>query len=199
MLKNSVLYRVAKLMGFAAVIPLLIGHGTGGDVSLNCLVKGGCPEPENEVVIDRTKEGFIASISDTSWNKECFPIYNGSIISAYNSSELTIDSSLKATIIAKTFGLADASCYSILTDISYTFQMDLEGKVYSEESITAWAINLVFVESPDISEISSPYSIIYVDSERLYLGQNFGSNLGKTDKTRHSSISLDDYYLQILN
>jgi hypothetical protein len=37
------------------------------------------------------------------------------------------------------------------------------------------------------------------DSERLYYGIGSGVNAGESNETRHSSISLDNYFLKVVN
>jgi hypothetical protein len=77
--------------------------------------------------------------------------------------------------------------------------LEITGKVISEESIAANALNETFSYNSDNRDLPPNYTLIYIDSEKLYFGQKSGSNLGLTPETRHSSISLYNNFKQILN
>ena len=68
----------------------------------------------------------------------------------------------------------------------------------SEESIKANGLNEIFSYNSDNRDLPPNYTLIYIDSEKLYFGQKSGLNLGETLKTRHSSISLNNYFRQII-
>lgn len=148
---------------------------------------------------DTSKEDFIASLSSTSWERMCVPVYNGSTVAAYNNNALTINSSLQSTSIVELFDVTDTTCDSIVSNITYISQIEILDTIISEESIEVYGLDSVPVSSPDDVEIQSTYTLIYIDSERLYFGQNSGSNLGETPETRHSSISLDEYFSKVVN
>ena len=78
-------------------------------------------------------------------------------------------------------------------------KFEITGKVISEESIEANGLNETFIYSSDNRDLPPNYTLIYIDSEKLYFGQKSGSNLGETPETRHSSISLDNKFTQIIN
>ncbi|MEI8666883.1 hypothetical protein P4S65_00055 [Pseudoalteromonas sp. B131b] len=159
-----------------------------------------CGGSENKTVeTDTPKENFIASLSSTSWERNCVPVYNDSTVAAYNNNTLTINSSLQSTSIVELFDATDTACDSIISSLTYTSQLEVLDATISEESIEAFGLDSVPIEIPDNVEIQSSYTLIYIDSERLYFGQNSGSNLGETPETRHSSISLDEYFSKIVN
>jgi len=174
-------------------------------VLFSCGGSEGNASAEGSAVTDTSQEDFIASLPFTSWKKECF-LYNplstdDSQVSWYINISLRMDSSLKATYITSFFRPTDTVCDSMLfttTDIS---RFEITGKVTSEESIEAYGLNETFIFSSDDSVPVPPpsYTLIYLDSEKLYFGQGSGSNLGETAETRHSSISLDDYFSQIID
>jgi len=158
-----------------------------------------CDDSENDTVVDTSKDAFIASISDTSWKKECFPVYIDSSLVAHNNTTISISSSLQSTTKVKMYDSTDTECNSIVENITFKTQLEITDKIISEESIEAYGVDVSFIESADIPEFTSSYSLIYVDSERLYYGIDSGSNLGLTRETRHSSISLDDYLEKVVN
>ncbi|PHR83959.1 MAG: hypothetical protein COA59_09980 [Colwellia sp.] len=78
-------------------------------------------------------------------------------------------------------------------------KFEITGKEISEESIEANGLNETFIYNSDNRDLPPNYTLIYIDSEKLYFGQKTGSNLGETHETRHSSISLDNNFTQIIN
>jgi hypothetical protein len=105
----------------------------------------------------------------------------------------------KATNITEFFRPSDTACASMMFNTTDISRLEITDKIISEESIEAYGLNETFIFSSDKTNLSPRYTLIYIDSERLYFGQKSGSNLGKTPETRHSSISLDDYFSQIIN
>ncbi|MFT6986808.1 MAG: hypothetical protein ACJAT7_002652 [Psychromonas sp.] len=154
---------------------------------------------EDDPVVDTAKSVFVESLSGTSWERECYPVYDGATLRAYNNSTLSINSTLQVTYNVELFAVADTTCNSLMQNVSFTSQFAITDKIISDESIETYGINSVFVDSPDITEMASTYSLIYIDGENLHLGVNSGTNLGDSPETRHSSISLDDYFSKVLN
>ena len=113
---------------------------------------------------------------------------------------MSINSSLESITRAEVYISNDATCsnhHSFLTKLTFTTQLEITDKIISEESIEAYGINTYFIDSPDITELPPSYSLIFLDSEKLYYGIDSGSNLGGSKETRHSSISLDDYFRKL--
>ncbi|MCJ8321954.1 MAG: hypothetical protein MJK12_20140 [Colwellia sp.] len=162
--------------------------------------------------VNTSKEAFIKSISETSWLRECFYINNlKSAREYYFIINIRINSSLESITTAEMFDESDCNHHSLGTIIKFTTQLEITNKITSEESIEVYGLNTSFIEgpdfidfhghnleSPDITELYPPYSLIYLDNEKLYYGIGSGSNNGKSKETRHSSISLDDYFRQVL-
>lgn len=145
------------------------------------------------------QEEVIASLSDSSWRRECIPVYEESEIVAYHNNTLTINDSLQSISFVELFNETDTTCNSIVSSVTYTSQLDVLDEVISEESIEAFGLNSTPIDSPDGIEIRLIYTLIYIDGEKLYFGQSSGSNVGDTPETRHSSISLDDYFSKVIN
>ena len=171
-------------------------------IAFSCIFLLACGGSDSETATETSKNNSIENLANTSWKKECSPKtkspVNGSPILWYVNSSLRIDSSLKATYVTEFFRPTDTLCNSMVysaTDISI---FDIKGRVISEESIAANALNETFLYRSEESNPSPNYTLIYIDTERLYFGQESGSNLGKTPETRHSSISLDDYFSQVI-
>ena len=78
-------------------------------------------------------------------------------------------------------------------------KFEITGKVISDESIEASGLNETFIYNSDNRDLHPNYTLIYIDSEKLYFGQKSGLNLGETPEKRHSSISLDNYFTKIVN
>ena len=154
-------------------------------------------------VSETPKSDFIAKLSNTSWEKDCSPynkIPRDDLKDLWNIKiKLTIDSSLKSTYRTEFFHPADTECNSMMFDSLDISKFEITGKVISEESIAAKGLNETFIFNSDNRDLPPNYTLIYVDSEKLYFGQKSGSNLGETTKTRHSSISLDNSFIQIIN
>jgi len=155
------------------------------------------------VVTKISKSDVIAELSNTNWEKECSPynkLASDELKDAWNVKiKLSIDSSLKATYRTEYFQPTDTECNLMMFDALDISKFDIAGKVITEESIEAQGLNETFIYHSDNRDLSSSYTLIYIDSEKLYFGQKSGLNLGKTPETRHSSISLDHYFTQIIN
>jgi len=149
------------------------------------------------------KKGVVASLSNTSWEKECSS-YNklspDDSVTLWNTkTSLSIDASLKSTYRTAFFHPTDTACNSVMFDTIDIAQFEVIGKVISEESIEAYGLNETFTYNSGENALKPNYTLLYIDSEKLYFGQKSGSNLGDTSETRHSSISLDDYFSQVIN
>jgi hypothetical protein len=158
---------------------------------------------KGDATTEMSNQDVIANLSYTSWKKECFPYdklsTDGSPVSWYINIRLRIDSSMKATYKTEFFRPTDTACASMMFNTTDISRLEITDKIISEESIAAYGLNETFIFSSDKNNPPPRYTLIYIDSERLYFGQKSGSNLGKTPETRHSSISLDDYFSQIIN
>jgi len=162
-----------------------------------------CGGSGGDSVTEQSKTDSIANLSNTAWKKECLPyrsLASDDSQALWNVNiDLTIDDSLKSTYKTEFFHPTDTSCDSLMFDTIDTSTFEIIGKITSEESIVAYGLNETFIYNSDNSDSPPNYTLIYIDSEKLYFGQKSGSNLGKTPETRHSSISLDDYFTQIIN
>jgi hypothetical protein len=174
-------------------------------IAISTMVLFSCGGSEENIVTgtSTSNKDLIASLSYTSWKKECVPYYkpstNDSKISWYINIRLRLDSSLKATYRTEFYRPTDTVCDSMVFDTTDISRFEIIDKVISEESIVAYGLNETYIFNSDNSEPPPNYTLIYIDSEKLYFGQKSGSNLGITPQTRRSSISLDDYFSQIIN
>jgi len=172
-------------------------------VALSSMILFSCGGSEGDVATETSKKDLIENLSNTSWKKECFPYNNlssdDSKVLWYVDIRLSIDSSLKSTYRTEFFRLTDTKCDSMMFDTLDISKFEITGKVISEESIEAYGLNEIFIYNSDNSDPPPNYTLIYIDSEKLYFGQKSSSNLGETPETRHSSISLDNYFTQIIN
>ncbi|NQZ20868.1 MAG: hypothetical protein HRT53_02335 [Colwellia sp.] len=172
-------------------------------IALSSMFLFSCGGSEGDAATDTSKKDFIANLSNTSWKKECFPY---SALSTDNSTALwyinikvSINSSLKSTYKTEFFHPTDTVCNSVMFNTIDISKLEITDKVISEESIEAYGLNETFIYNSDSSDSAPSYTLIYIDSEKLYFGQKSGSNIGKTPETRHSSISLNDYFSQVIN
>jgi hypothetical protein len=172
-------------------------------IMLSLTVLFSCGGSEGDGATETLKNDFIVKLSNTSWEKECSPynkLSSDESKSLWNVKiKLSIDSSLKSTYRTEFFHPTDTECDSMIFDTLDISKFEITGKVISEESIEANALNEIFIYNSDNRNISTIYTLIYINSENLYFGQKSGSNLGKTLETRHSSISLDNYFFKIVN
>lgn len=172
-------------------------------IALLSMVLFSCGGSKGDVTTETSKSDLKAKLSNTSWEKECSP-YNkfssDELKEAWNVKiKLSIDSSLKSTYRTEYFHPTDTKCDSMIWDALDISKLDITGKIISEESIEANGLNETFTYNTGNRDLPPNYTLIYINSERLYFGQKSGSNLGETPETRHSSISLDDYFTQIIN
>lgn len=162
-----------------------------------------CGGSKGDAATETSKNDFIATLSNTSWEKECSPynkLSSDEITDLWNVKiKLSIDSSLKSTYRTEFFRPTDTECDSMMFDTLDISKFEITGKVISEESIEANALNETFIYNSDIPDLPANFTLIYINSEKLYFGQKSGSNIGETPETRHSSISLDNNFTQILN
>ncbi|GLX79635.1 hypothetical protein tinsulaeT_29750 [Thalassotalea insulae] len=164
---------------------------------------GGGSESGGDTATKTSKKDPTVNLSNTAWKKACSP-YNklstdDSATSWNVEISLRIDSSLKATYKARYFRPTDTTCESMMFDTLDISKFEIKGKVTSEESVVAYGLNETFIYSSENNNPPTNYTLIYIDSEKLYFGQKSGSNLGETSQTRHSSISLNDYFTQVIN
>lgn len=146
---------------------------------------------------------WASKLSNTFWEKECSS-YNklstDELVDEWNVKiSLSIDESLTSTYRIEYFHPTDTECGSMLWNALYMSTFDIRGKIISDESIEVNGLNETFVYSSRDETLSSNYTLLYLNSEKLYFGQKSSLRLGETVDTRHSSISLDDYFTQIAN
>jgi len=167
------------------------------------MILSSCGGSEGDTATEISKSDFKVKLSNTSWEKECSP-YNkfssDELKDVWNVKiKLSIDSSLKSTYRTEYFHPTDTECGSMMFDALDISKFDITGKVISEESIEANGLNETFTYNSGNRDLHPNYTLIYIDSEKLYFGQKSASNFGETLETRHSSISLDNYFTQIIN
>ena len=172
-------------------------------VALSSIVLFSCGGSEGDNTTETTKNDQVTNLSNTSWVKEC-SAYNKLTNNESNvlwnvTIELSIDSSLKSTYRTEFFRPTDTSCDSVMFDTLDISTFEVIGKIVSEESIEAYGLNETYIYNSDNSVSSPNYTLFYVNSEKLYFGHGSGANLGETPETRHSSISLDNYFTQVIN
>ena len=172
-------------------------------IALSSMILFSCGGSEGGAATETSKKDFIANLSNTSWEKECFPYRalstDDSTVLWNINIKVSINSSLKSTYRTEFFRPSDTGCDSMMFNTIDISKLEITDKVISEESIEAYGLNETFIYNSDNSNSAPSYTLIYVDNEKLYFGQKSGSNIGKTPETRHSSISLDDYFSQIIN
>lgn len=167
------------------------------------MVLSACGGSEGGSANGTSTSDFQAKLSNTSWEKGCsaynkFP--SDELKDPWNVKiKLTIDSSLKATYRTEYFRPNDTGCNSMMFDALDISILDIRGKVISEESIDANGLNETFIFNSDNRDLPPNYTLIYIDSEKLYFGQQSAKGSGKTPETRHSSISLNNYFRKVIN
>jgi len=171
-------------------------------IIFSSIVLFSCGGTEGGSDTETSKSDFKAKLSNTSWEKECSPYNKFSseeLKDAWNVKiKLSIDSSLKSTYRTEYFHPTDTECGSMMFDALDISKFDITSKVISEESIEANGLNETFTYNSGNRDLPTNYTLIYIDSEKLYFGQKSAENLGKTLETRHSSISLDNYFRQLI-
>lgn len=187
------LFRIASKMNYITVT-----------IVLSSMFLFACGGSDGDGATEALAGDSIAKLTNTSWEKACSP-YNkfpsDDLTDLWNVKiKLRIDYSLKSTYKTQFFDPNDTECKEAMEfdriDVS---TLEITGKIISEESIAANGLNETFVYSSENGDLGVNYTLIYINSERLYFGQPSASNLGETAETRHSSISLDDYFTQVLN
>ncbi len=172
-------------------------------IALSSMFLFSCGGSDGDAATETSKSDSIAKLSNTSWGKECSPynkLSSDELKDLWNVKiKLSIDSSLKSTYRTKFFHPTDTQCNSMIFDTLDISTFEITGKVISEESIEANGLNENFIYNSGNQDLPPNYTLIYIDSEKLYFGQKSGSNLGETPETRHSSISLDNNFTQIIN
>lgn len=167
------------------------------------LVLSSCGGSESSSANGSSINNFQTKLSSTSWVKEC-SVYNkfqnDELKDAWNVKiKLSIDSSLNATYRTEYFHPNDTACKSMMFDHFDIATFSIRGRIMSEESIDANGLDETFTYSSGNREIPPNYTLIYVDSEKLYFGQQSVKYSGKTLETRHSSISLNNYFRKVVN
>jgi hypothetical protein len=171
-------------------------------IVFSSMVLSSCGGSEGGSANEKSTSDFQAKLSNTSWEKECsaynkFPI--DELKDAWNVKiKLDIDYSQNATYRTEYFHPNDKKCNSMMFDTLDISKFDIRGKVISEESIEANGLNEIFTYNSGNRNLPPNYTLIYIDSEKLYFGQISTKNSGKTVETRHSSISLDNYFRKII-
>ena len=172
-------------------------------IALSSMFLFSCGGSEGDITTETSPNDSIVKLSNTSWKKECSPynkLASDKLKDLWNVKiKLSIDSSLKSTYRTEFFHPTDTKCDAMMFDTLDISKFELTGKVISEQSIEAHGLNENFTYNSDNRVLPPNYTLIYIDSEKLYFGQKSGSNIGKTSETRHSSIFLDDYFSQIIN
>ena len=160
-----------------------------------------CGGSGGNAVTETSQSESIVKLSNTSWEKECSSynkLSSDELTDVWNVKiKLSIDSSLKGTYRTEYFHPADTACESMMFDTLDISNFEIIGKIVSEESIEAHGLNETFIYNSENRSSLLNYTLIYIQSEKLYFGQQSDGNLGETPETRHSSISLDNYFTQI--
>jgi hypothetical protein len=172
-------------------------------IVLSSMVLFSCGGSEGDAANGTPKSDVLAKLTNTSWEKACSPynkLASDELKDLWNVKiKLSIDSSLKSTYRTAFFRPTDTACDLMMFDTLDISTFEITGKVISEESIEANGLNETFIYHSDNRALSLNYTLIYIDSEKLYFGQKSGLNLGKKPETRHSSISLDNKFTQIID
>lgn len=172
-------------------------------VSVLSIGLSSCGGSEGSSANNSSNQGLAASLKGTSWQKECTPFFSPTTSNPQPSwnikVKIRVDNYLQATYRTDFYRPEDTICDAVVFDAMDITNLTIAGKVFTEESIEAYKLNQNTVYNSEDTPVLPKYTIVYIDSEKLYLGQNSGENLGETPETRHSSISLDDYFKQIVN
>lgn len=172
-------------------------------VALSSMVLFSCGGSSGDSDTSTAKKGLSANLANTSWQSTCSPynkVSGDEFTDAWNVEiKLSIDVSLKATYRTEFFRPDDANCDSVVFDALDVSTFDIKGTITTEESIKANGLNETFTYNSDNRDLPISYTLVYINSEKLYFGQKSGDNLGDTPETRHSSISLDNYFTQVIN
>jgi hypothetical protein len=188
--------QLASIVGLS--MTLLACGGSGSDPAGSENDSSGA---DNGSVVYASKEEFIKKISETTWRRECFAAQINDLTDSkgsYFDINISINSSLETITTAIPYSESDCNHHSRGIRFTFKAQLEITDKIISEEGIEVYGLNTYFIENPDIAELPPTYSLIYLNSEKLYYGVAAGSNSGESKETRHSSISLDNYFLQVL-
>lgn len=171
--------------------------------SLSTIFLFSCGGSEGDSTSITSPNGFNTKLANTTWEKECSvynKLANEELKDLWNvKTKLDIEADMRATYRTEFFHPADTECKSMMFDTLYISKLEITGKIMTEESIEANGLNETFIFNSDRLDLSPNYSLIYMDSEKLYFGQKSGLNLGETPETRHTSIILDNSFTQIIN
>ncbi|MGF1878349.1 hypothetical protein L4D77_24055 [Photobacterium frigidiphilum] len=175
-------------------------------LSMSSLLIGcGSDSNSNSSTDEKTaiEKQLISEMSGT-WKNECFPVYdveNGNKLSAYNTIVMTVDSDLSLTSSASVYDAADNKCESNSLLITMNTKIEVKGKAYSDESYEAYAVdvNKGEIVNGSWNTLSTTYTLVYIESEKFYFGQQTGNNTGESDAKRHSSLNLVEYFNQVIN
>jgi len=170
-------------------------------IILSSMVLFSCGGSEEGADTEISKSNVTATLANTAWQKECSP-YNkfssDELTDAWNVKiTLSIDASLKSTYRTEYFHPTDTACAAMMFDAMDISTFDIISKVISEESIEASGLNETFTYNSGNRDLPPNYTLVYIDSEKLYFGQKSAENLGETLETRHSSIALDHYFRKV--
>lgn len=176
-----------KNVGIAMVLVSMILSGCGGSDAGST---------------DKTSISDLqAQLLNTAWEKQCsaynkFP--SDRLQDAWNVKiKLNIDASLQATYRTEYFQPNDTTCKSMMFDALDITKLELAGKFISDESIEVNGLNETFLYNSGGKNLPQNYTLIYVNSEKLYFGKGSAKNSGKEPAVRHSSISLNDYFRKL--
>jgi hypothetical protein len=156
---------------------------------------------------------LAASLAATSWQTSCSP-YNkfpsDNLSDAWNVRiKLSINAALQASYRSEYFHPNDKNCTNMLFDTLHITTLSIKGKVMTVESIEAYALDETFSFFSGNKNLPPLYSLIYLDVEKLHFGRppanhssahhsSANTATGKTPDTRHTSISLNDYFRKVI-
>ena len=162
-----------------------------------------CGGSEGGNSTETLKSDSMTKLSNTYWEKGCSgysKFSNDEFKTLWNTKiKLSINSSLEGTYRTEYFHPNDEECNSMMFDSFDISKFEFKSKIISDESIESRGLNETFIFNSNNRDLPPIYTLIYLDSEKLYFGQRSGAHTGDLPETRHSSISLDDYFTQILN
>jgi len=171
-------------------------------VVFSAIVLSACGGSDGGSANSSSTPDFRVKLANTSWEKEC-STYNklpsDELTDAWQVKiKLSIDSSLNATYRTEYFHPGDTKCNSMMFDALDISRFEIRGKVFSEESIEAHALNETFTFNSGNRNVPPNFTLVYLDGEKLYFGQSSAKNPGTAPETRHASISLNHYFRKVL-
>ncbi|KXI23581.1 hypothetical protein [Photobacterium sanguinicancri] len=148
------------------------------------------------------KKQFSSEVVGT-WEKSCFPIYDPQDVNkilAYNSMLMTVKSDLSSTSKVEVYATSDSQCLSSTKTITMDSKFDVDGKISTDESYEAYAVNIIpkSIDGGSWESESTVYSLLYIDSEKMYFGQPSTNNTGSSKDKRHSGLNLKSYYTKVI-